>query len=165
VTEGAAGPTIWVDADACPGEVREIILRAAKRVRVRAVFVANRDLVLRSEYATSVRVKKGADVADDHIASSSAPGDLAVTADIPLAALLVKKGVVAIDPRGGLYDEENIGERLSTRDLLHELRDLGVVVTGGPSRFDPRAKQRFAATLDSQLTRALRRIRPPRREE
>jgi uncharacterized protein YaiI (UPF0178 family) len=148
--------TVWVDADACPWEIRAIIVRAAERVGVSAVFVANRELRMApSRLVRAVRVPSGLDVADGYIVKESAPGDLAVTADIPLAALLVRKGVVAIDPRGDLYSEENIGERLSMRDLLHDLRDAGVV-GGGPKPFGDRAKQRFASTFDRCLTQALR---------
>ena len=148
--------TIWIDGDACPGAVKEIALRAAERLRVSSVFVANKPLRLPlSPLVRAVRVAAGPDVADSHIVTESAPGDLVVTADIPLAALLVKKGVTAIDPRGTRYDEENIAERLSVRDLLSGLRDSGEITGGGPSAFDARAKQRFAATFDACLTRAL----------
>lgn len=152
--------TIWVDADACPGPVRDIILRAAERLRLPIVFVAGKTLAApRSPYVRVVRVAAGPDAADSHIVKASAPGDVAVTADIPLAALLVPKGVVAIDPRGALYSEENIRERLSIRDFMQGVRDAGVV-TGGPRPFDAKAKQRFAATLDATLTRLLREPSP-----
>src|SRR5258706_10259993 len=132
--------TIWVDADACPGAVKEIILRAAARVGVATVFVANKGIHLPpSPHLRAVRVPSGIDVADQYVVKESAPGDLAVTADIPLASLLVAKGVVAIDPRGALYSEENIAERLSLRDFFQGLRDAGEV-TGGPKSFDAKAK-------------------------
>ena len=149
---------IWIDADACPGPVREIVIRGAERVKVPVVFVSNGPLRLpRSPLVSSVQVPKGLDVADAHIAAQAAKGDLAVTQDIPLAAALVKKGVVAIDVRGDLYDEENIGERLATRNLLQELRDGGMTL-GGPSGFGPQDKQRFAATFDRELTRLSRKV-------
>ncbi len=147
---------IWIDADACPGPVREIVIRGAERVKVPVVFVSNGPLRLpRSPLVSSVQVPKGLDVADAHIAAQAGKGDLAVTQDIPLAAALVKKGVVAIDVRGDLYDEENIGERLATRNLLQELRDGGMTL-GGPSGFGPQDRQRFAATFDRELTRLSR---------
>lgn len=147
---------IWVDADACPGAVKEIIIRAAERLRVPAVFVANKPIALpRSEVLSSVQVGKGLDVADTHLAAQAASGDLAVTQDIPLAAALVKKGVSVLDVRGELLTEENIDERLSLRNFLQELRDGGVV-TGGPAAWHPSDKQRFAASFDRELTRLLR---------
>jgi uncharacterized protein len=147
---------IWVDADACPGPVRDVLVRAAQRLGVSAVFVANRRLTLpRSEFVSSVQVGAGLDVADGHIAASAQAGDLAVTQDIPLAALLVPKGVVVLEPRGELFTEENISERLSVRDFMHELRESGVM-TGGPGGFSAQDRQRFAATLDRELTRLLK---------
>jgi len=150
---------VWVDADACPGPVRDILLRASQRLGVPLVFVANKRLTLpRSELVSTVQVGAGLDVADQHIATSAQKGDLTVTQDIPLAALLVPKGVVVIDPRGQLFDEENIAERLSVRNFMQELRDSGVT-TGGPSGFSAQDRQHFAAALDRELTRLLK---PPR---
>lgn len=144
---------IWVDADACPGPVRDIIVRAAQRLQVPTVFVANKRLNLpRSEFVSSVQVGAGLDVADGHIAAGAQAGDLAITQDIPLAALLVPKGVVAIDPRGELFSEENIAERLSVRNFMQELRESGVM-TGGPGGFSAQDRQQFAAALDRELTR------------
>lgn len=147
---------IWVDADALPRELKDLILRAAQRLKIEALFVANKNLDLgRGTQATLVRVGKGADVADSHIVTASAPSDLCITADIPLAAALVAKGVIVLDPRGDLYSETNIGERLATRDFMASLREAGVQ-TEGPRPFDAKAKQKFAARLDSILSRALR---------
>jgi hypothetical protein len=147
---------IWVDADACPGPVRDILLRSSQRLRVPTVFVANKRLSLPvSELVSTVQVGAGLDVADRHIAASAQAGDLAITQDIPLAALLVPKGVVVMDPRGELFTEENISERLSVRNFMQELRDSGVN-TGGPGGFSPQDRQRFAATLDRELTRLLK---------
>jgi uncharacterized protein len=144
---------IWVDADACPGAVRDIVLRAAERMQVATVFVANKRLTLpRSEYVSSVQVGAGLDVADQHIAAHAQAGDLAVTQDIPLAALLVARGAVVMDPRGELFSPENIDERLSMRNFMQELREGGVM-TGGPSGFSAQDKQQFAATFDRELTR------------
>lgn len=147
---------IWVDADACPGAVRDIVLRAAERLRVPAVFVANKRLTLpRSSFVSSVQVGAGLDVADQHLAANAQAGDLAVTQDIPLAALLVARGVVVLDPRGELFTPDNIDERLSVRNFMHELREGGVM-TGGPSGFGPQDRQQFAATFDRELTRLLK---------
>ena len=144
---------IWIDADACPGPVKEMVVRAANRLRIPAVFVANKNVSLAaSPFVSTVRVGMGLDVADGHIARSVERHDLAVTADIPLAAALVAKGVVVIDPRGARYSEENIGEALAVRNFMHELREGGVV-TGGPKGFGPREAQQFAATFDQELAK------------
>lgn len=143
---------IWIDADACPRDVKEVVFRAADRTSIQVVLVANKAMhvLSRSGLVSMVQVKGGPDVADDHIVAASAHGDLAITADIPLAARLVQKRVHVIDPRGETYDEDNVGERLSVRDFMAEVRDSGVV-TGGPSAFSARDKQRFAAALDRAL--------------
>jgi hypothetical protein len=147
---------IWIDGDAMPGEIKEIILRAAQRLRVSTIVVANKNVhVGQSPFVSFVRVSKGADVADTYIVEASAAGDFCVTADIPLAALLVPKGLTVIDPRGDLYSEETIGERLAMRDFMAGLREAGVQ-TGGPPPFDAKAKQRFAARFDLLITKALR---------
>ena len=152
--------TIWIDADASPREVKEIVFRAAQRLQVPAVLVANKDLALPrgNPFVRAVRVKGGLDVADAYIAEEAAAGDVAVTADVPLAAKLVARGVAVLDPRGTEYTEENVGDRLSMRDLMDHLRTAGLV-TGGPRAFDARARQAFAAALDRVLTR-VRRTRP-----
>lgn len=150
---------LWVDADACPGPVRDILVRASQRLEVPIVFVANKHLSLpRSELISSVRVGIGQDEADKYIDKHARAGDLAVTQDIPLAGLLVPKGVVVLDPRGELFTEENISERLSVRNFMQELRENGVM-TGGPSSYSVHDRQQFAASLDRQLTR-LKKPRP-----
>lgn len=145
---------IWVDADAAPRDVKDIIARAALRLGVPTLLVANQRVhtPANNPFLTAVRVEGGPDVADDHIAENASPGDLAVTADIPLAARLVEKGVRTIDPRGTEYTPENIGERLSIRDFMDRLRGTGVD-TGGPGAWGTKEKQAFAATLDRLLTR------------
>jgi len=149
---------IWVDADACPGPVRDIILRAADRLAIPVVFVANKLLPLPvSPNVSSVRVSKGADVADGYIASHAQSGDTVITHDIPLAAALVALGVVVIDPRGDLYDADNVRERLSIRNFMHQLREEEGVLTGGPAAFDQRARRLFAQTLDRHLARTVKR--------
>jgi uncharacterized protein YaiI (UPF0178 family) len=147
---------IWVDADACPGPVRDVLLKASQRLKVPLVFVANKALSLpRSELVSTVQVGAGLDVADRHIAQGAQAGDLAVTQDIPLAALLVPKGVVVLDPRGELFTEENVQERLSVRNFMQELREGGIQ-TGGPAGFSAQDKQHFAAALDRALTQLVR---------
>ncbi len=150
-------PKIWVDADAAPQPVKDIVARAALRLELSTFLVANQRLhtPANNPFVTSVRVEGGPDVADDHIVNEARPGDLAVTADIPLAARLVEKGVRVVDPRGTEYTEENVGERLSVRDFMDGLRSTGVQ-TGGPSAYGAREKQAFAAALDRMLARSLR---------
>lgn len=151
---------IWIDADAAPRDVKEIVFRAARRLGVETVLVANRrvPVPLDTGLVTAVRVEGGPDVADRHIEANAAPGDLAVTADVPLAAALVAGRVAVIDPRGEEYHAETIGERLAVRDFMDGLRGAGVE-TGGARPYGPREKQAFAATLDRVLTR-LRRAAP-----
>ena len=150
---------VWIDADAAPREVKEIIFRAVKRLEVEAVLVANQWLTEPpgNPFVSAVRVGGGLDVADRHIAEHAEPGDVAITADIPLAARLVEKQVSVIDPRGEEYTEENVGDRLAVRDLMDGLRGAGLLDPGGPRPYGPKDRQTFAATLDRVLTRALRR--------
>ena len=149
---------LWIDADAAPRDVKEIAYRAARRLKLETVLVANQQLSapFGLPYVTTVRVEGGPDIADRHIAEHAEPGDVAVTADIPLAARLVEKGVTVLDPRGQEYSEENVGERLAVRDFMDDLRGAGVV-TGGPRPYGPKDRQTFAAALDRALTRATRR--------
>lgn len=151
---------IWVDADACPRVVKDIVFRASQRLKLPVCLVANSDLSrAHTPLITSVRVRDGFDVADDYIAEHAGPSDLVITADIPLAARVVEKGGVALDPRGELYHEENMGERLSIRNLMMELRADGVLV-GGPAQLGLADRQRFASALDRLLTRMVREQRP-----
>jgi uncharacterized protein len=148
---------ILVDADACPAPVKEIVVRAAERLAVAAIFVANKALRFPpSRHVSTVRVAMGLDVADGHIARVAEAGDLAITADIPLAAALVARGVLVLDPRGTVYTEENVGEALALRNFHQELRDGGVA-TGGPGGFGPKQAREFAGAFDRELSRALRR--------
>ncbi len=148
---------LWLDADATPREVKEVCFRAAERLKLDTVLVANQRIQLPLGYShlSAVRVDGGPDVADLYIAEHSESGDVAVTADIPLAALLVPKGVTVIDPRGIEHTEETIGERLSVRNFMDTLRSTGVE-TGGPAAYGVREKQAFANALDRVLTRATR---------
>jgi uncharacterized protein YaiI (UPF0178 family) len=143
---------IWVDADACPGETKELLFRATKRTQTQVTLVANQPLrTPRSEFIDSVLVPAGANVADRRIVELVEPGDLVITADIPLAADVVAHGGQALDPRGELYTDANIGERLAVRNLLDELRGGGQI-TGGPSNFNAKNRQAFANQLDRWLT-------------
>jgi uncharacterized protein YaiI (UPF0178 family) len=147
---------IWIDADACPRIIKDIVFRASERLQVPVFLVANKDMSKEhSRLVTSVLVAEGVDAADDYIAQHATPKDLVITADIPLAAKIVANGGVALDPRGELYTEENVGERLSLRDLLQALRTEGLV-RGGPSQFSLTDRNRFASALDRLLTRMLR---------
>ena len=148
---------IWIDADAAPRDVKELVFRAAKRLALETVLVANQRLQTPpgNPLVQAVWVDGGADVADQHIAAHASPGDLVVTQDIPLAALLVPKGIAVLDPRGDEHTPETIGERLSVRDFMDQARMAGAV-TGGPRPYDARAKQAFAAALDRVLTRLRR---------
>lgn len=148
---------LWIDADAAPRDVKEIVFRAAARLQLPTVLVANQRLQTPASnpFVSTVRVQGGPDVADQHIADSAEPGDVAVTADIPLASQLVEKGVRVIDPRGEEYTRENVGERLTVRDFMDSLRGAGVE-TGGARPYGARDKQAFASALDRVLSRALR---------
>ena len=144
---------IWVDADACPGEIKELLYRAAERMKIKLTLVANRSLrIPRSEFIETLLVRDGANIADRRIVELAAPGDLVVTADIPLAADVVAKGAAAIDPRGQLYTDANIGERLAVRNMLDQLRGGGHI-GGGPSNFSPKDRQAFANQLDRWLAK------------
>jgi hypothetical protein len=146
---------IWVDGDACPNAVKEILYRAAERVKVPLVLVAN--ALLRpppSKYISTIRVAAGLNVADSEIAHRCAKGDLVITADIPLAADVVAKGAFALNPRGELYTDETIRERLSMRNFMSDLRSNGID-TGGPSALSRKDRQAFANSLDRFLARRL----------
>ncbi len=142
---------IWVDGDACPKGIKEILFRLADRRKINITFVANQYLRLPSStYIEMLQVADGADVADDKIVELCNSEDLIITADIPLAARIVNKGAIALDPRGTLYDSDNIGQILDMRNFMDELRGSGVE-TGGPSGFGAKERQKFANELDRLL--------------
>ncbi|MGH1456817.1 MAG: YaiI/YqxD family protein [Alphaproteobacteria bacterium] len=142
---------IWVDGDACPKGVKEILFRVAERKKIPVILVANQYLRLPpSAYIEMVQVVDGPDIADDEIAARCNPEDLVITADIPLAARVVEKGAIALDPRGTLYNRNNIGQILDMRNFMDELRGSGVE-TGGPSGFSAKDRQKFANELDRLL--------------
>jgi len=145
---------IWVDADACPAVVKDILYRAAERAQVILTLVANQPLrTPRSSFIRTLQVPRGFDVADSEIARRVEPGDLVVTADIPLAAQVIERGGNALDPRGELYSPDTIRERLTMRDFMDELRASGVQ-TGGPPPLAHGDRQRFANQLDRWLAQA-----------
>ncbi|MAF77684.1 MAG: DUF188 domain-containing protein [Halobacteriovoraceae bacterium] len=142
---------IWVDADACPKVVKELLFKTSLRLNIPLCLVANSYMNIPFHQLISfIKVESGDDVADMYIAEHVAPEDLVITADIPLAAEIVNKKAMAINPRGELYDEENVGERLSMRDFMKELRDGGIE-TGGPESFGVKDKANFANTLNRIL--------------
>lgn len=143
---------IWVDADACPRDAKELIYKTAKRTKIKTTFVANQQIrVPGSKYLETLLVKSGANVADQKIVELMEPGDLVITADIPLAADVVAREGAVISPRGELYTEKNIGERLAVRDLMDELRGGGEI-TGGPASYSDKDRQAFANQLDRWIT-------------
>ena len=144
---------IWVDADACPNVIKEILYRAAERLKIPLVLVANSFLrTPSSPYIRSIRVGAGLDVADNKIVQEMEAGDLVITADIPLASEVIDHDGHALNPRGELYTKENIAERLSMRNFMDELRGAGVD-TGGPASLNQKDRQNFANKLDQFLTK------------
>ncbi|RMH63528.1 MAG: YaiI/YqxD family protein [Calditrichaeota bacterium] len=144
---------IWVDADACPRPIREILYRAARRTHIPMTLVANSPLRLPHNTPVAFKlVKAGADVADSVILEHMAPGDLVITADIPLAAEVIAHGGLALDPNGELYSEENVRTRLSLRNFISQLREGGVY-TGGPAAPTAKNREAFARQLDIWLSR------------
>lgn len=142
---------IWVDADACPKPIKEILFRASDRVGIPLVLVANQPLqVPTSELIRSVQVSAGFDVADDYIVQQAKSGELVITADIPLAADVIEKGCLVLTPRGERYTDDNIRQRLTMRDFLDTMRGSGVD-TGGPPAFNHSDRQAFANQLDRLL--------------
>ncbi len=144
---------IWVDADACPGTIKELLFRAAERRKIKVTLVANQSMrIPRSEYIDTILVPSGMNIADRRIVELVTPGDLVITADIPLAADVVAKGGQALDPRGELYTNNNVGERLAVRNMFDGLRGEGQIM-GGPANFSPKDKQAFANQLDRWLAK------------
>ena len=144
---------IWVDADACPAVIKEILYRAAERAQVPMTLVANQPLrTPRSALIRTLQVPRGFDVADNEIAKRLSAGDLVITADIPLAADVIARGGHALNPRGELYTTDNVRDRLSMRDISEQLRETGVQ-TGGPAPLDGTDRKRFGDQLDRFLAK------------
>ncbi len=143
---------IWIDADATPRPVKEIVFRASKRLQLQVILVANSPVHHpRSKLISSVQVRSGFDVADDYIAERCEPSDIVITNDVPLAAQVVERGAVALRPRGALITADNARRQLAMRDFREDLRNSGVM-TGGPRPFSQSDRQRFANALDRLLT-------------
>jgi uncharacterized protein YaiI (UPF0178 family) len=148
---------IWIDADACPRDVKEVVYKASLRTKVPVTLVANSFMKTpASQLVSFVQVDKGADVADFYIVENVSKDDIVITADIPLAALIVEKLATALNPRGELYTEENVRERLSVRDFMQDLRDSGLQ-TGGPPPYNVKDKEKFANSFNKELTRLMNR--------
>lgn len=142
---------IWVDADACPAVIKDILFRAARRTGRNLTLVANHSMrIPRQPGVDFILVPAGADVADNEIVQRMSSGDIVVTADIPLAAQVVEKGALALNPRGELYNRENVRERLNVRDFMESLRNSGIE-TGGPTALSRGDRNRFANQLDRLL--------------
>lgn len=151
MSEAVRAAAIWVDADACPRVIKDILFRASTRTGVALTLVANQPLAVPSTaWIRALQVPQGLDAADHLITQACQNGDLVVTADVPLAAAVLGKGALALDPRGRRYDAQSIGERLSMRNFMDEMRGAGLV-TGGPAAFGPRDSQAFANQLDRWL--------------
>lgn len=147
---------IWVDADACPAVIKDILFRAAQRLQQPLTLVANQMLrTPPSPWIRSVQVPQGFDVADNYIVEHASPGDLIITADIPLASEALRKGALLLSPRGECYTADTISERLTMRDMMDELRSAGID-TGGPAAFGQSDRRAFANALDKLLQKALR---------
>ncbi|MBB5370460.1 hypothetical protein HDE74_004095 [Janthinobacterium sp. K2Li3] len=156
--EGMPAMQIWVDADACPVVIKEILYRVADRLELSVTLVANQGLrVPPSRFIRTVQVPSGADVADQEIVRLLNPGDLVVTGDIPLASDVLKKGGFALNPRGEFYTEDNIAQQLTMRAFMEELRSGGVD-TGGPAAFSQSDRQSFANSLDRHLSKHHRKL-------
>lgn len=147
---------MWIDADAAPRDVKEVVFRAAKRLSVETVLVANGPIQIPANATTvsTVVVRQGANIADQYISDRSQSGDIAVTADIPLAAVLVEKGLHVIDPRGDVFDINNIHSRLAARDFFESVRSAGIQ-TPGAGPYSGQDKKAFADSLDRALARAI----------
>ncbi len=145
---------LWVDADACPNAIKQVLFKAAERLQIPTTLVANQYIATPpSRVIKSLQVAQGFDVADNAIVEAVSAGDLVITADIPLAAEIVDKGALALNPRGTLYTKENVRDHLQRRDRAETLRATGMI-SGGPSAFDKKDVQAFANALDRTLAQS-----------
>lgn len=151
---------IWIDADAAPREAKELVYRASQRLDIEVILVANQSIGIPpgNKRIRAVTVRDGANVADRYIVENSESGDVAITADIPLAADLVAKQVYVLDPRGEVFDDRNVGSRLASRDLLDAARGAGMELSG-PRPYSQRDRTRFASALDRILTQAMKKAK------
>ncbi len=147
---------VWIDADACPKPVKEIIFKAAMKRQIKSIMVANQIIPHpKSPFIQMIKVNSGFDVADNYIVQEVTTGDIVITADIPLADLVVKKGAYALEPRGNLLSEDTIAERVATRNLMEGLRSTGEI-SGGPKAYSAKDAQYFANSFDKLLTQLVR---------
>lgn len=148
---------IWIDADAAPRDAKELVFRASKRLQVEVLLVANQSIATPegSRLIQCITVRDGANVADQYIVDNSHEGDVVITADVPLAAQLVAKRVFALDPRGNIFDDSNIGSRLAARDFFDAARGAGMELSG-PQPYSTRDRTEFASALDRILTKAIK---------
>ncbi len=145
-------PVIWIDADACPKVIKEVIFSISNRLKIQVILVANKSMFIpQSPYIKIVKVSLGADVADSYIVEHVQENDIVITADIPLAAFVVEKKALAINVRGEIYTEENVKERLSMRDFMKELRESTGMEIGGPEAFSAKDKERFTNSINRIL--------------
>jgi hypothetical protein len=153
---------IWIDADACPRGAKELVFRAADRLKINTTLVANQAMRFpKSRWIELVLVPDGLDEADNYIAEHVRPDDVVIAEDVPLAARVVDAGATCIDPRGLIYTEDNVKEKLASRNLMAELREAGMM-GGGPAPYTPKDRSRFASSLDRVLTRLARSGDEPR---
>jgi uncharacterized protein len=151
---------IWIDADACPRIVKEIVYKASARLQIPVSVVANSPIAIpRSPLIVMVQVAKGSDVADHHILSHLVPDDLIITADIPLAAEVVTKGAIALNPRGETYTAQNVGELLSLRNFMDQMRGSGLAPLGGPAEYGAAEQRKFAGAFDRLLAKKTKEIK------
>lgn len=150
------GLTIWIDADACPRDVKDLVFRAANRLKLPAIMVANQTMRYpQSPQISFIQVEDGLNRADDYIAEHVQPGDVVIMEDVPLAARIVDAGATGIDPRGLVYTEENVKHKLASRNLMADLREAGMV-GGGPPPYNAKDRGKFASALDRVVTRLLK---------
>lgn len=149
-------PIIWVDADACPKVIKEVIFNISQRLKLEVILVANKSMFIPpSPLIKMIKVSLGADVADSYIVEHINEDDIVITADIPLAAFIVEKKAIALNVRGEIYTEENVRERLSMRDFMKELRDSTGMEIGGPQAFGPKDKEKFTNSINRILGKKL----------
>lgn len=151
--------TIWIDADACPKVIKEVIFKISMRLQIPVILVANSNMFIPpSPLIKLIKVKAGADVADSYIVEHVKENDIVITADIPLAAFVVEKNAIGLNVRGEVYTEENVREKLSMRDFMKELRDQGGLEIGGPEAFGPKDTEKFTNSINRILDKLKRSV-------
>lgn len=149
-------PTIWIDADACPKVIKEVIYKISARLQLPVILVANSSMIIpMSPHISIIKVDAGADVADNYIVEHVDANDIVITADIPLASFIVEKKAIALNVRGEIYTEDNVRERLSMRDFMKELRDSTGMNIGGPESFGPKDREKFTNAINRILEKKI----------